>query len=114
LTVSWWAIELVTDRGADKVGTIGVEPLLHEKIDMTQVNVTEIDRYLLAIGRLRSKLAYIVAMACPFPLPSARMANRKPQPCSRGIASHRWMMSRWSAIGSFTGASVAESRHGGG
>lgn len=54
------AVKLVADGCPDKVGTIGVEPLLYEEVDVTKVNIAEVDRYLLTFARLRSKLADIV------------------------------------------------------
>jgi hypothetical protein len=53
------AIELISDRRPDEVGAIGVEALLHQQIDMTEVNEAEIERDLLAFGGLRPKLPNI-------------------------------------------------------
>src|SRR5271169_2383002 len=55
------AVKLVANGCPDKVRTIGIEPLLHEEIDMTEVDVAEVDGDLLAIGRLRSKLTYVAS-----------------------------------------------------
>ena len=52
------AIELVADRRADEIGAIGVEPLPHQQIDMPEIDVTEIDRDLLAVS-LRTKLLHL-------------------------------------------------------
>ena len=38
------ALELVADCGTDEVGPVGIELLRYEKIDVTEVNETEIDR----------------------------------------------------------------------
>jgi hypothetical protein len=53
------AVKLVANGCPDEIGSVGVEPFLHEKIDLTQVNITEVDRYLLTIARFKSKLADI-------------------------------------------------------
>ena len=51
------AVKLVANGCPNKIGTVRVEPFLHEQIDMTKVNIAEVDRYLLTIACLRSKLA---------------------------------------------------------
>ncbi|KZS00515.1 Uncharacterized protein APZ42_003156 [Daphnia magna] len=45
------AVELVADRGPDEVGAVGIEALLDQEVDMAQVDVTQVDRQLLAIRR---------------------------------------------------------------
>src|SRR5271170_1399754 len=55
------AVELVANGCPDKVRTIGIEPLLDEEVDMTKVDVTEVDGDLFAIGRLWSKLAHVAS-----------------------------------------------------
>jgi hypothetical protein len=67
------AVELVANGCPDKVGTIRIEPLLHEEVDMTKVNVAEIDGDLLTIARPGAKLAYIVCHPHPIPIPSRQM-----------------------------------------
>ena len=57
------AVKLVANGCPDKVRTIGIEPLLHEEIDMTKVDVAEIDRDLLTIAGLWSKLAHVLRHA---------------------------------------------------
>src|SRR5271155_693733 len=59
------AVELVANGCPDKVRTIGIEPLLDEEVDMTKVDVTEVDGDLFAIARLWSKLAHVVRQ-CSF------------------------------------------------
>ena len=54
------SIKLVANGRSDKIGTIRVEPFLHEEIDMTKVNIAEVDRYLFAVACLRTKFADIV------------------------------------------------------
>src|SRR5271170_193523 len=55
------AAELVANRCPDKVRTIGIEPLLHEEVDVTKVDVAEVNGDLLTFARLRSELAYVVS-----------------------------------------------------
>src|SRR5271170_183342 len=55
------AAELVANRCPDKVRTIGIEPLLHEEVDVTKVDVAEVNGDLLTIAWLRSELAYVVS-----------------------------------------------------
>ena len=43
-------IELVSNGCPDEIGPIGVEALLHEEIDMAQVDIAEVDRDLLAVA----------------------------------------------------------------
>jgi hypothetical protein len=57
--------KLVANGCPDKIGTVGIEPFLDEQIDMAKVNIAEVDRYLLTIACLRSKLADIVAIDPP-------------------------------------------------
>src|SRR5271163_846432 len=67
------AVKLVANGCADKVGTIRIESLLHEEVDMTKVNVAEIDGDLLTIARPRSKLAHVVGHPYAILTPSTRM-----------------------------------------
>jgi hypothetical protein len=69
------AVKLVANGCPDEIGSVGVEPFLHEKIDLTQVNITEVDRYLLTIARFRSKLADIVAHLNAISITSSRMVT---------------------------------------
>ena len=39
--------ELIADGGADEVGAVGVEALLHQQVDPPEVDIAEIDRDLL-------------------------------------------------------------------
>ena len=50
------AVKLVANGCADEVGSIRIEPLLDEEIDMTKVYVAEVDGDLLAIAGFGSKL----------------------------------------------------------
>jgi hypothetical protein len=34
----------VADRGANEVGTIGIEAFLHQQIDVAEVDITQVDR----------------------------------------------------------------------
>src|SRR6185312_6364269 len=43
------AIELVSDRRPDQVGPIGIEALTYQQIDLTQVDITQVNRDLFAI-----------------------------------------------------------------
>ena len=52
------SIELVSDRGPDEVGAVGIKPLPHQKVDVAEVDIAEIDRDLLAISRFRPQLLY--------------------------------------------------------
>ncbi|MNJ61975.1 hypothetical protein D3C77_577900 [compost metagenome] len=36
--------KLVTDGGADQIGPIGVEALLNQKINLAQVDITQVER----------------------------------------------------------------------
>jgi hypothetical protein len=58
-------IELVSDGCADEVGPVGVETLLHEEIDMAQVDIAKVDRDLLAVRCLRSKFMHIACHIYP-------------------------------------------------
>ena len=55
-------LDLVANGGADEVGAIGVEPLLHQEIDVTQVDITEVDRDLLGVARLAAELKTLSAI----------------------------------------------------
>lgn len=52
-------IELVSNGCPDEVGPVGVEALLHEEIDMSQVDLAQIDRDLLAIRSPWSKFVHV-------------------------------------------------------
>jgi phasin len=53
------AIELVADRRPNEVGAVGIKPLLHQEVDVAEVDIAEIDRDLLAISRFRPELVYL-------------------------------------------------------
>src|SRR5271170_855473 len=55
------AVKLVTNRCPDKVRTIGIEPFLHEEVDVTKVDVAEVNGDLLTFARLRSEVAHVVS-----------------------------------------------------
>src|SRR5215211_1180323 len=67
-------LDLVADGGADEVGAIGVEPFLHQKIDMAQIDVAEVDCDLLGVGGFASELKHVVGHLT-IPSPSAWMVN---------------------------------------
>src|ERR1700756_3842668 len=56
-------IELISDRRPNEVGSIGVEPLLHQQIDVAEIDVAEIDRDLLAVACSRPKFPNIIGHA---------------------------------------------------
>src|SRR5690606_41381387 len=60
-------LELVADRRADKVGPVRVEPLLHHQVDLAEVDVAEIDRDLLGVGRISY---HLMDVACLWSRPS--------------------------------------------
>jgi hypothetical protein len=51
--------ELIANCGSNEIGPVRVETLLHHQIDLPEVNVTEIDRDLLAVSRFGAKLMHI-------------------------------------------------------
>jgi hypothetical protein len=53
-------IKLDSNGRPDEVGSVGVEALLDEKVDMAQIDIAEVDRDLLAICSLRPKFMHIV------------------------------------------------------
>src|SRR6478736_3504043 len=57
------AIELIADRRSDEVGAVGVKTLLHQEVDVAEIDIAEIDRDLLAVSPFRPKLMYL---ACHF------------------------------------------------
>ena len=59
------AVELIANGCPNEVGSIGVESLLHKEIDLTQVYTSQVDSYLLSIGRPRPKFAYVVGHPRP-------------------------------------------------
>ena len=42
--------ELIANCRANEIGTVRVEPLLHHEIDVTEVDITQIDRDFFGIG----------------------------------------------------------------
>src|SRR3954454_6774371 len=53
-------LDLVSDGGADEVGAVGVEPLLHQKVDMPEIDVAEVDRDLFGVASLGAELVDVV------------------------------------------------------
>ena len=64
------ALELVADRGADEVGAVRVEALLHHQVDLPKVDVAEIDRDFLAVAGLRSQLMHVACHLLTILIPS--------------------------------------------
>jgi hypothetical protein len=58
-------IELIANGRPDEVGAICIEPLVNEKVDVTKVDIAEIDGDLLAVARLGPQLAHIVGHRFP-------------------------------------------------
>src|ERR1700751_996431 len=50
--------ELIANCGSNEIGPVRVETLLHHEVDLTEVNVTEIDRDLLAVGSFWAELMH--------------------------------------------------------
>src|SRR5580658_3594557 len=46
-------VQLVPNRRANEIGSIGIKAVAHQKIDVTQVDKPHIQRQLLAVRRLR-------------------------------------------------------------
>src|SRR3954465_5461396 len=67
--------DLIADRGSYEVGAVGVEPLLHQQIDMAEVDIAEIDRDLLAVRRLRPDFSYVTSHLNPIPASSHWMVG---------------------------------------
>jgi hypothetical protein len=49
--------ELVSDGRPDEIGPVRIEPLLHHQIDLTEVDIAEVDRDFLGVGAFRAQLA---------------------------------------------------------
>src|SRR5271157_576198 len=56
-------VELVADGRADEIGPVRVETVLHQQIDMTEIDIAEIDRDLLAIRPSGPKVMNVVGHA---------------------------------------------------
>jgi hypothetical protein len=67
------AFELIADCGSNEIGPVRVKALLHHEIDLPEVNVTEIDRDLLAVTGLWAELLYDRGHAVAIPIPSSWM-----------------------------------------
>ena len=50
--------KMIADSSANEVCAVGVEPFLHEEIDLSQVDKAEVDRYLFRVRRPRSCRAH--------------------------------------------------------
>src|SRR4051812_44343559 len=68
--------DLVADGGAYEVGAVGVEPLLHQQVDVAEIDIAEIDGDLLAVRHLRSDLGYVAGHLISILSPSVWMVNR--------------------------------------
>ncbi len=51
--------DLVSDRRPDKIGAVGVEALLHQQIDMAEVDESDVDRDFLGFARLVAQSVYL-------------------------------------------------------
>ena len=52
-------VELVANGGSDEVCSVGVKAVLHQQVDLTKVDVAQIDRNLFTVADLRPQLSYI-------------------------------------------------------
>src|ERR1700758_3977866 len=68
------ALELVADRGPDEIGAVGVEALVHDQIDLAEIDVAQIDRDFLGIRGLGSQLMYNIGHPSTIHLTSGWMA----------------------------------------
>src|SRR5271169_1645416 len=59
--------ELVSNRRADEVSTIGVEAVADHEIHASKIDEAEVDRNFLAVGSLRSQLVNLGHIRTPFP-----------------------------------------------
>src|SRR3954468_5058987 len=80
-------LELPPDGRADEVGPIGVEPLVHEEVDLAEVDETDVDGDLLALV----DLGHVTSLGSGTILsPSHGMVNREfvrsPDPCDTSAA----------------------------
>src|SRR6185437_4530263 len=48
------------DGRPDEIGPVGIEPFLHHQIDLTEVDIAEVNRDLLGVGGLGPQLADVV------------------------------------------------------
>ena len=53
------ALELVADGGANEIAAVGVEPLLHHEVDLSEIDEAEVDGQLFAVGRFRNSRALV-------------------------------------------------------
>src|SRR3954462_4563888 len=67
--------DLVADGGAYEVGAVRVEAFLRQQVDVAEVNIAEVDRDLLAVGRLRSDLSYVAGHLMSILPPPAWMVS---------------------------------------
>ena len=51
--------KLVSDRGANEIGAVGVEPFAHEQVDAPQVDMADVDRDLLGLGVFQAERDYV-------------------------------------------------------
>src|SRR3984893_7390741 len=59
--------ELVADSRSNEIGAVRVEPFLHHQIDVTQVDITKVDRDLFGVSGLWSEFADVVGHDCYHP-----------------------------------------------
>jgi hypothetical protein len=53
-------LKLISDRGADEVGSVRVKAFPHHEIDMAKVHIAKVDRNLFALAALWAKLVYVI------------------------------------------------------
>src|SRR5207247_9552821 len=59
------ALELIPDGSANEVGAIRVEPFLNQQVDVTEIDMTEVDRDLLVVRAPGSELIDTVCQSAP-------------------------------------------------
>src|SRR4051794_34654237 len=93
-------LELVADGGADQVGAVRVEAFLDQQVDPAEVDVAEVDRDLLAVGRLRPQLLDVAGHLWIIPLPSVWMVKWDRPRAFQAAPAQRCTL--WQAAGQVT------------
>src|SRR5690242_10171315 len=69
------AFELIPDRRPNEIGAVRIKALPDHEIDLAQVDVTDVDRDLLGIARLRAQIPNVVRVHAAISRPSSWMID---------------------------------------
>jgi hypothetical protein len=101
-------LDLIADRRADEVRPVGIEAVLHQQIDVTEIDVAEIDRDLLGLAYLRPKFLDVISHLNPtICMDGIWLEKHAVQDGQRRSSENRWLSAVAASDGPNAGSFLA-------